>query len=163
MKQLLFFSLIFLFAFQDHPNVNKANKTIKDSVFVVGDVIKLPSINWYAPSSYGEMNPVTKDSLNVIGDFLLKNPGLTVELTNHTGFKGSEDYNNRLSQERARACVNYLVTEKKIDQTRVTPKGLGESSLIVTEDEAKKAPTKGEKLALESQNIRTELLVTQVN
>lgn len=164
MKQLLLsLSLFMLFAFQDRPNVKRANKTINDSEFAVGDVIKLPTINWLAPTAYGEINQNTKDTLNVIGDFLLKYPNLTVEVTNHTSYKGTDEYNFRLSQERAKAIVNYLVNEKKIDQTKITPKGLGKGSLLYTEEDVKKVATKAEKKALDAQNIRTELVVTQVN
>lgn len=163
MKYLTFFSLILLFAFQDPTYIKKANKTINDSVFVVGDIIKLPTIHFFASTEYGEMNPSTKDSLNAIADFLVKHPDLTIELVNHTDFRGSEEYNMRLSQEKARACVNYLTIERKIDPTKITPKGCGEAFLLVDEEDVKKMKTKKEKEALHQTNNRTELVVTAVN
>jgi len=163
MKYIFYFSIALLFSFQDPGYVKKANKTIKDSVFVVGDIIKIPAILFYSSTQYGEMNQSTKDSLNAIGDFLLKNPNLTVEVTNHTDYRGSDDYNNRLSQEKAKACVTYLVKEKNIEQSRITPKGCGEAFLLIDEDDIKKAKTKGEKEALHQMNNRTELVVTGVN
>ena len=163
MKYLFYSSIILLFAFQDPGYVKKANKTIKDSVFAVGDIIKLPSIPFYSSTEYGEMNQNTKDSLNAIGDFLLKNPNLTVEVTNHTDYRGSEEYNNRLSAEKAKACVTYLTKEKNIDPTKITPKGCGEDFLLMDEDEIKKVKGKKEKEALHQMNNRTELVVTGVN
>lgn len=163
MKYLFFFSIIFLFAFQNPENVKKTNKTIKDSVFVVGDIIKIPAILFYSSTQYGEMNPSTRDSLNAVADFLLKNPNLTVEVTNHTDYRGSEEYNNRLSAEKAKACVTYLTKEKNIDPTKITPKGCGEAFLLMNEDDIKKVKGKKEKEALHQMNNRTELVVTGVN
>lgn len=163
MNYLAFISLILLFAFQDPAYIKKANKTIYDSVFVVGDIIKVPTVLFFPPTEYGEMNTITKDSLNIIGDFLLKYPNLTMELTNHTDFRGSDEYNMRLSQEKARACVNYLTLEKKVDPTQITPKGCGEAFLLVDEEGVKLVKTKKEKEALHQTNNRTELVVTAVN
>lgn len=163
MKYIFYSALFILFAFQDPSYVKKANKTIYDSVFVVGDIIKIPAIPFYSSTEYGEMNKITRDSLNAIGDFLLKYPNLIVEITNHTDYRGSDEYNNRLSQEKAKACVNYLTKEKQIDPTRITPKGYGESFLLMDEDEIKKVKTKAEKEALHQMNNRTELVVTGVN
>lgn len=162
MKYLTFFILILLFAFQEPTYVKKANKTTTDSVFVVGDIIKIPTILFFPPTEYGAMNTLTKDSLNALADFLLKNPSLTIELTNHTDFRGSEEYNMRLSQEKARACVNYLTKEKNIDATKITPKGCGEAFILIDEQEVKKVKTKKEKEALHQINNRTELVVTGV-
>jgi len=93
----------------------------------------------------------------------LKYPDLTIELTNHTDFRGSDEYNMRLSQEKARACVNYLTLEKKVDPTKITPKGCGEAFLIVDEEDIKLIKKKKEKEALHQTNNRTELVVTAVN
>lgn len=163
MNYSAFFILILLFAFQEPAYVKKANKTINDSIFVVGDIIKIPTILFFPPTEYGEMNTITKDSLNAVGDFLLKYPNLTIEVTNHTDYRGSEEYNMRLSQEKARACVNFLTREKKIEPTKITPKGCGEAFLLIDEEEIKKAKTKKEKEALHQLNNRTELVVTGVD
>ncbi len=162
MKYSAFLILIVLFAFQEPSYVKKTNKTINDSIFAVGDIIKIPTILFFPPTEYGAMNTLTKDSLNALADFLLKNPSLTIELTNHTDFRGSEEYNMRLSQEKARACVNYLTKEKNIDAKKITPKGCGEAFLLIDEEEVKKVKTKKEKEALHQINNRTELVVTGV-
>ena len=163
MKYIFYFSIAIFFSFQDPGYTKKANKTIKDSVFAVGDIIKIPSIPFYSSTQYGEMNSVTKDSLNAVADFLLKNPNLTVEITNHTDYRGSEEYNNRLSAEKAKACVTYLTKEKNIDPTKISPRGYGENFLLMDEDEIKKVKGKKEKEAMHQMNNRTELVVTDVN
>lgn len=163
MKYIFYFSIVLLFSFQDPGYVKKANKTIKDTEFSVGDIIQIPSIPFYSSTEYGEMNSTTKDSLNAVAEFLLKNPNLTLELTNHTDYRGSEEYNNRLSAEKAKACVTYLTKEKNIDATKITPRGCGENFLLTDEDDIKKIKGKKEKEAMHQMNNRTELVVTGVN
>lgn len=51
----------------------------------------------------------------------------------------------RLSQEKARACVNFLTREKKIEPTKITPKVCGEDFLLIDEKEIKKVKTKKRK------------------
>ena len=53
------------------------------------------------------------------------NPTYLVELASHTDARGSNSYNNRLSQRRAEAVVRWL-TDKGIDRTRLVPRGYGE-------------------------------------
>lgn len=62
------------------------------------------------------------DSLKVMLD---ENPNITIELSAHTDYKGSDEYNDYLSQKRAESCVNYLIS-KGIAADRLTPKGYGE-------------------------------------
>jgi outer membrane protein OmpA-like peptidoglycan-associated protein len=62
-------------------------------------------------------------------DRLLKrmqdNPTFLVEIASHTDARGSNSYNNRLSQRRAEAVVRWLV-DKGIDRARLVPRGYGE-------------------------------------
>jgi outer membrane protein OmpA-like peptidoglycan-associated protein len=57
---------------------------------------------------------------------LEENPNVTIELSAHTDSKGSDQYNERLSQRRAESVVNYLI-DHGIAADRLTPKGYGES------------------------------------
>ena len=54
---------------------------------------------------------------------------ITVELSAHTDARGSDSYNQVLSQKRAEATVKWLI-EHGIDESRMVPKGYGESKLI---------------------------------
>jgi len=56
-------------------------------------------------------------------------PNLSVELSGHTDNTGSELLNNRLSQRRAEAVVEYLI-EKGIDKRKLTAKGYGSANPI---------------------------------
>jgi len=65
---------------------------------------------------------------------LLKNtPGLRIQISGHTDNRGSADYNQKLSENRAKAVVDYLI-EKGIAQDRLQYKGYGFSSPVATND-----------------------------
>ncbi len=64
-------------------------------------------------------------ALDRLVNLLNDNPNITIELSAHTDFRGSNEYNKRLSQARAEACVSYLI-EHGIDAERLTPAGYGE-------------------------------------
>lgn len=70
------------------------------------------------------LKPESKSQMNEIVTFLTNNPGWIVEIGGHTDNKGSESYNNQLSEKRAAAVVNYLV-EKGIPAKRLRSKGYG--------------------------------------
>jgi len=57
------------------------------------------------------------------------NPSLRIELSSHTDSRGNDDYNLKLSQRRADAAVNYLVS-KGISRSRLVAKGYGETRLL---------------------------------
>ena len=70
---------------------------------------------------------LTKDSekaLDELVTLLNQNPHVTIELRAHCDYKGSAEYNKRLSQRRAESVVNYLV-EHGIEAERLTPVGYG--------------------------------------
>lgn len=57
------------------------------------------------------------------------NPTLKIELSSHTDSRGSDSYNEKLSQRRAQAAVDYLVT-RGIARERLLAKGYGEKRLL---------------------------------
>lgn len=65
-------------------------------------------------------------SLNELKELLEQNPNITIELSAHCDFRGSASYNEKLSQARAEAAVNYLIAQG-IEKERMTPVGYGES------------------------------------
>ncbi len=63
-------------------------------------------------------------ALDELVNLLNENPNVTIELSAHCDYKGSEDYNKQLSQRRAESVVNYLIA-KGIAKDRLTPVGYG--------------------------------------
>lgn len=64
---------------------------------------------------------------------LTENPTLKIELGSHTDSKGSDDYNQKLSQSRSQSVVTYLIG-KGIATDRLVAKGYGETVPVATND-----------------------------
>lgn len=63
-------------------------------------------------------------ALDELVKLLEENPNVTIELSSHCDYKGSEAYNKTLSQRRAETVVKYLIS-KGIKADRLTPVGYG--------------------------------------
>ena len=72
------------------------------------------------------LRPESQTALDELVKLLNENPNITIELSAHTDCRGSDQYNERLSQQRAQNVVNYLI-QHGIEKERLTPKGYGES------------------------------------
>ena len=70
------------------------------------------------------LRPESTVSLDKLVALLNENPNVTIELSAHTDYRGSQEYNKRLSQRRAESVVNYLV-EHGIAADRLSPVGYG--------------------------------------
>lgn len=93
---------------------------------------------------------IYKTVLVIMNEF----PQIIVEIGSHTDSKGTDSYNEKLSQRRAQSVVNYLI-ENGIDKNRLRAKGYGESVPIapnVNEDGSDNPVGR-------AKNRRTEFLV----
>lgn len=70
------------------------------------------------------LRPESTEALDKLVTLLNENPNVTIELSAHTDYRGSAEYNKRLSQRRAESVVNYL-TEHGIAADRLSPIGYG--------------------------------------
>jgi outer membrane protein OmpA-like peptidoglycan-associated protein len=68
-----------------------------------------------------ESDPELNKLLKLIQD----NPNYIIEISSHTDARGSNNYNNRLSQRRAEAVVKWLVG-KGVSRDQLVPRGYGE-------------------------------------
>jgi len=105
----------------------KGNKTFKNTVRLkpIEKPIELPNI-LYDFASY-ELRNESKTALDGLVATLNDNPKITIELGSHTDYVGSDDSNKDLSQKRAQAVVDYLVS-KDINWDRMKAVGYGESA-----------------------------------
>lgn len=99
------------------------------------DEIEIDGIE-YDFNSY-VLRPSSKEVLDELYDFLILNNNLIVEINSHTDARGSDDYNLRLSDQRANSCVTYLL-ERGISPERLKAIGYGESQPNFLKDENKK-------------------------
>jgi outer membrane protein OmpA-like peptidoglycan-associated protein len=96
-----------------------------------GDAVVLQNVQFEYNSS-----ALTEDSqqgIQMLTNFLQRNPNLKVELAGHTDNVGSESYNLKLSSERADSVRNALISNG-IDGSRLTAKGYGASRPVVPND-----------------------------
>lgn len=70
-----------------------------------------------------------KPELNRLVQFMQDNPQINVEVSSHTDSRASDSYNQTLSQNRANAAVDYIVSQG-ILRNRLTGKGYGETKLL---------------------------------
>lgn len=70
------------------------------------------------------LRPESAKALDELVTLLNENPNVTIELSAHADYRGSEQYNKTLSQHRAENVVKYLI-EHGIAAARLTPKGYG--------------------------------------
>lgn len=85
--------------------------------------------NIYYDYDKWDIREESKPNLDSLYTILVENPGITIELSSHTDSRGSESYNQTLSQKRAESCVAYLIS-KGIAKDRLVAKGYGESKPI---------------------------------
>jgi OOP family OmpA-OmpF porin len=67
--------------------------------------------------------------LDKVVEKLNKNPKMIIEISGHTDSKGAPELNMKLSEARAKSCVDYILS-KGIDSSRVMAKGYGETMPI---------------------------------
>ena len=72
------------------------------------------------------LRPESQKALDEMIKMLNDNPNVTIELGAHTDRKGSDQYNERLAQRRAKSVVDYL-RAGGIEKERLEAKGYGES------------------------------------
>ena len=99
-----------------------------------------------------DIRPDAAVELDKLVTILQENPKISVELSSHTDLRGKDAYNMKLSADRAKSAVDYIIS-KGIAKTRITSRGYGETRPVV-----KNAKTEEEY----QKNRRTEFKVTKI-
>ncbi len=94
---------------------------------VVGKAIELENI--YYDVNKSDIRPDAAIELDKLLKILKDNPEISIELSSHTDSRGSDPYNQKLSQRRAESAVAYIVS-KGIDAERIAARGYGEERLV---------------------------------
>ena len=101
------------------------------------------------------LRPESAQALDQLVTLLNENPNVTIELSAHTDYKGSSEYNKRLSQRRAESVVKYL-TAHGIANERLTPVGYGkEQPKLIRKKVAERYPFLKENDVLTEEYIKT--------
>jgi outer membrane protein OmpA-like peptidoglycan-associated protein len=97
----------------------------------IGQVVRLNNVffdfdKWdLRPESYVELDRVVK--------LLTENPAIEIEMSAHTDSYGSDEYNFKLSDNRARSVMEYILS-KGIATNRITSQGYGETKPVAPND-----------------------------
>ncbi len=98
----------------------------------VGNIYVLRNI--YFDFDKATLKSASNKELNNLLELLKSNPSMEIEISGHTDSKGSDEYNQVLSQKRAQAVVNWLIA-KGISKNRLTYHGYGESRPLASNDD----------------------------
>jgi outer membrane protein OmpA-like peptidoglycan-associated protein len=79
------------------------------------------------------LKPGAEQNIAQIADIVAKYPDFDIAVEGHTDSTGGETYNQWLSEKRAEAVANSLIT-KGVDATRVKVSGSGELKPVATND-----------------------------
>jgi outer membrane protein OmpA-like peptidoglycan-associated protein len=124
---------------------------IELSEIVINKEIVLENI--YYDYNKSDIRPDAAEELDKLVQIMKDNPKISIELGSHTDSRGNDDYNMALSQSRAEAAVNYIVS-KGISPDRLSARGYGETNPII--------PTASQEKEYQV-NRRTEFKVISVN
>jgi outer membrane protein OmpA-like peptidoglycan-associated protein len=105
--------------------ISIAGRTITETL-KEGDVLELRNI-FYDFDKYDIREEASKD-LDRLAALMQQFPSMKIELSSHTDSRGTNEYNNTLSTNRAKSAKAYLV-KKGIAEDRVVAIGYGEQRL----------------------------------
>jgi len=80
-----------------------------------------------------DLNTSAETNLTKLVNVLQKYPDTNIEVIGHTDSKGTDDYNQGLSQRRASSVASYLRTQG-ISSSRLGTKGMGEADPVASND-----------------------------
>lgn len=118
----------------DIPNLD-SYKEIKDSIKLspikAGSSIILRNV--FFDYNKATITPQSEVELERVVRILKLNPTLKIRISGHTDSDGSDEYNLKLSQQRAQSVVDYLIA-KGINKERLVATGYGETRPIAPND-----------------------------
>lgn len=109
------------------------------TLIVVRDTVDLERIfpekeividNIYYDYDKATLRPESLPVLDTLVSFFEENSDLVIEIGSHTDSRGSDAYNERLSQARAQSVVDYLVDTGGVPREQLRAKGYGETRLV---------------------------------
>jgi outer membrane protein OmpA-like peptidoglycan-associated protein len=122
----------------------------------VGQTIVLRNI--FFDLDKATLRDASRNELERLIKLLNENPTLRIEISGHTDTQGDAAYNQKLSEARAKAVVDYLI-KAGIAAGRLEYKGYGESQPQIPEADILKMKTKAEREEAHQQNRRTEFKI----
>lgn len=97
----------------------------------IGQVVRLNNV--FFDFDKWDLRPESFVELDRVVTLLKENPTIEIELSAHTDSRGSDDYNYKLSDNRAKSCVEYIIS-RGIPSSRIISQGYGETKPVVAND-----------------------------
>ncbi len=121
---------------------------------IEGNEIKIPGkINFDNDKATIKEDKGTKEILQTVADVMKENPQISkLRVDGHTDDSGTADHNQKLSQQRAEAVIEWL-SKNGVDKSRLDGKGWGQEHPIVKNDTA----------ANKEQNRRVEFKIWELD
>ena len=132
-------------------------KVVRDTVIVIKEVpqeikdVMVELSNTLFAFNKFNLTDKAKAGLDKVAAWLNDNPDVQVEISGHTDSVGSDSYNQKLSEDRAKSVYEYFIHEGGVSSKRLSYKGYGKTRPIAT----------NETDAGRQQNRRVELNIIQ--
>jgi outer membrane protein OmpA-like peptidoglycan-associated protein/tetratricopeptide (TPR) repeat protein len=115
-------------------NINIKDDEDRDTitqVFLIDPIIRkrVKIENIYFAFDKASVLDFYKEKMDSVISVMMQNPGYSVEVQGHTDSKGSDQYNEKLSQKRADEAAQYLES-KGVAKERIVTKAMGKSMPI---------------------------------
>lgn len=143
----------------DIPKESNYQEVVKDvemKKLEVGEIIVLRNI-FFDLNKY-TLRPESQNELDRLTKLMFDNPSLRIQISGHTDSRGSATLNKELSENRAKAVVDYLVS-KGIDRKRLEFAGFGKEQPMVSDAAIAKLKTEKAKEDAHQNNRRTEFKI----
>jgi outer membrane protein OmpA-like peptidoglycan-associated protein len=150
--------LLWLFLREPEAQPQTIEKIVEvEKVVVVRDTVYMKEIeeiekNFNAAKFEQGKADLAEDAKFVLHDLakvMNKNPEVKLKIQGHTSAEGDAAYNQKLSEARAKAAVDFLVEQKGVDINRLSYEGLGSSMPKIAEN------------PMAPENRRTEFIVIE--
>ena len=119
------------FSLKDYKETKPYNIDVKLKPIKQGSAVVLKNI-FFETASF-ELKTWSRTELDKLTAFLMENISVKIEISGHTDNQGGEEYNQKLSENRAKSVYEYLLNNS-IDKTRLSYKGYGESNPVDSND-----------------------------
>jgi outer membrane protein OmpA-like peptidoglycan-associated protein len=97
----------------------------------IGQVVRLNNV--FFDFDKADLRSESFVELDRVVKLLEENPSIEIEMSAHTDSRGSDEYNFKLSDNRARSVMEYILS-KGIAPNRITSQGYGETKPVVDND-----------------------------
>ena len=150
--------LLWLLLGKSEPQPQTIEKIVEvEKVVIVRDTVYMKEIeeiekNFNAAKFEQGKADLAEDAKFVLHDLakvMNKNPKVKLKIQGHTSAEGDAAYNQKLSEARAKAAVDFLVEQKGVDINRLSYEGLGSSMPKIAEN------------PMAPENRRTEFIVIE--